>query len=238
MRKFNFRLLQLTVFVRYIIYKIISVFYRNRYNNVWLLSERGDEARDNAYAFYKYLKINHPEVCVKYVISKKSPDINKINSDDIVYLRSREHFIYYITAKYLISTHLYGYAPEFRLFNRLCKLFGFFLPSGKKIFLQHGITMSDIPELYYSNTKLDLFICASPMEYRYVKENFGYPDSVVKLTGFARYDDLIDTSSKYILLMPTWRKKLFYINNSDDFKKTEYYSEYNKLINDERLLII
>ena len=35
--------------------------------------------------------------------------------------------------------------------------------------------------------------------------------------------------------MPTWRKKLFYVNNNEEFKKTDYFKHYNSLINNKEL---
>ena len=236
MRKVKVRLLQLITIIRYVFFKLISFTYKNKYSDVWLISERGDEARDNAYVFYKYLKREHPEIKVKYLISKKSIDIEKISRDDVVYLRSNLHFKLYISSKYLISTHLFGFAPEFRSFNKLFKYSNFFKGNGKKVFLQHGIIKDFLDEATSKNTDLDLFICGAKPEYDYIVKTYGYKDSVVKYTGLARYDLLSHNKGKYILLMPTWRKKLFYINNNSKFKITDYYKRFNSLINNKSLL--
>ena len=37
---------------------------------VWLFSERGFDARDNAYHLFKWINANHPEIDSYYVISK------------------------------------------------------------------------------------------------------------------------------------------------------------------------
>ncbi|UKI38155.1 MAG: hypothetical protein L6V93_09340 [Clostridiales bacterium] len=48
------------------------------------------------------------------------------------------------------------------------------------MFLQHGIMANDAKELHYPNAKPDLFICTADDEYKFIKENFGHKDGVVK----------------------------------------------------------
>lgn len=38
-----------------------------RYRHVWLVSERGREARDNGYHYFAYLRQAHPEINAVYV---------------------------------------------------------------------------------------------------------------------------------------------------------------------------
>jgi len=235
MKKLLFRCHQIFSLLKFLLLKIFSSTFINKYKNYWLISERGDEARDNGYAFYKYLKKEHPEVKVKYVITKDSPDISKIDKEDIVYLNSIKHHKLYISSSYLISTHLYGYSPEFRVFSRLSRKTSFFNGRGKKIFLQHGITIANIPELYYKNTNLDLFIAGAYPEYLYINNTFGYPEGIVKYTGFARYDSLIKEESNYILYMPTWRKELFHTSSNEEFIQTDYYKNIINILNNEYL---
>lgn len=62
MNKIKLRIKQLLIILKYLFIKILNVFTSNKkYNDIWLIAERGDEARDNGYAFYKYMKENHPE---------------------------------------------------------------------------------------------------------------------------------------------------------------------------------
>lgn len=236
MEKIKRRINQLLLLVKYYFVLIIS-FFINTDNNIWLISERGDEARDNGYYFYKYLKENKKQKCiVKYVIAKNSPDIGRINQNDIVYYQSFKHILYYIKAKYLISTHIQGYSPEFRLFSRLSK-YNIFYKKGKEIMLQHGIIQNFMESLVYKKNKsLDLFICGAKPEYDFFLKNFGYDETIVKYTGLARYDTLKKTKkSKKILLMPTWRTYLFGVSK-EKFINSEFYKFYNKLLNDEKII--
>lgn len=49
-----------------------------KFRHVWLVMERGNDARDNGYHFFRYLKTAHPEIRAYYVIDPKSPDRDKI----------------------------------------------------------------------------------------------------------------------------------------------------------------
>lgn len=235
MKKVKLRIYQLYILIKYVILVFLNPFIKLK-EDVWLLSERGIDARDNAYVFYKFLKEKHPNIKVKYVINKQSPDFNKISKEDSLKPGSLKHIYYYLNSSKLISTHIMGFAPEMRIFNKF-KNFKLFKPNGKVVFLQHGITSNYIEFLKYDNVgKIDLFISASKMEYEFLINTYGYTEDIVKYTGFARYDNLIDLNEKSILLMPTWRKELFYIGSDNNFMQTDYYQKFNNLINNKKLL--
>lgn len=236
MKKIKSRIYQLYVIIKYTIVKVFNVFCRKTEDNIWLLSERGIDARDNSYVFYKYLKKEHPEINVKFVISHDSIDLEKIDEVDRVETGSFKHIYYYLNAKKLISTHIMGFAPEMRVFNKFRKI-NFFVPKGNIVFLQHGITSNYINFLLKDNVgKLNLFISGSKFEYEFLLNTYGYNENVVKYTGFARYDNLIDFKENAILLMPTWRKKLFYVKDETNFKQTDYFKRFNSLINNKELI--
>lgn len=227
------KILKMSVSLLKYYYYSIECFITKRDNSqVWLISERGVDARDNGYWLYRYVRDNYPEINVKYVISRESADRKKILKGDIVNYGSREHFLLFKTAGLLISTHIMGYSPEMSLFSRMDKR-GLLRLKGKKVFLQHGITCAFHPLLNKDSTNLDLFVTCSEQECNFIKENNGYDDKVVKCTGFCRYDHLIDDSTatcKRILIMPTFRKWLNYVN---DFVATDYYKHWSGLLNDD-----
>ena len=49
-----------------------------RYRHVWLVSERGREARDNGYHYFAYLRQVHPEINAVYVADPKLPDYDRV----------------------------------------------------------------------------------------------------------------------------------------------------------------
>lgn len=235
MMKILTRMYQLLVIIKYSILKFINLLLFNKKNEVFLISERGIDARDNGYVFYNYLKTNHPELTVKYVIDKKSSDIDKINKDDIIFHASLKHYFYYMNSKYLISTHAMGYSPNMRVFLKLNKI-KWFKPKGIQVFLQHGIINNYLKEITKEKLDIDIFISGAKKEYKYLLKNFGFDKDTIKLTGLARYDNLKGKTNNDILLMPTWRKKYFYTISDKKFKQTDYYKKFNNLINNDRLI--
>ncbi|MBP5455847.1 MAG: CDP-glycerol glycerophosphotransferase family protein [Paludibacteraceae bacterium] len=229
-KKIALRATEICLLSKLIIGKFLSLFYKYRKENIWLLSERGHEARDNAYFFFLYLKKNHPEVKAKYIISFDSKDFHRLSQyrEDLVEYDSMEHYIMICSAKYLISTHIAGYTTHLDFFTKLDYLYNVFR-NHRRVFLQHGITKSDMPQFYEERTHLDLFICGARPEYEYIIDKFHYAKGQVQYTGLCRYDNLNDASSfakKQILLMPTWR---MYIREQS-FEETDYYKTYKKLL--------
>ena len=90
------RIIQGIVITKYYITLVFIIVFKIQVKNIWLLSERGNEARDNAYSLYCYIKQKHPEITVKYVITNNSYDLQKISKEDRVIYRSWKHIYYYI----------------------------------------------------------------------------------------------------------------------------------------------
>lgn len=231
MNKFYFRIKQVYIYIKYFVLIIPSFFLKKM--NSWLISERGDEARDNGFSFYNYMINNHPEIEVKYVIKKTSPDVYKINKENIIYYGTFKHIWYFINSKYLISTHLMGYSPQMNLFSKLDKYHLIYV-KGNKIFLQHGIILNK-PGSFFKNIRIDLFCCSSVREYEFLKKELNLEDSAFKITGLSRYDKLISKAEKNkILFMPTWRSNLFY-SSKEEFVNSDYYKNCMLLLNNSKL---
>lgn len=220
----------------------LSYLYRinPKYRNVWLFCERADEARDNAYFFYLYIKNKHPEVNAYYLVDKKSFDFRKfINDDSVVQYGSMRHKVLFILAIRLLSSHKGTVEPwNYQYYRRF---FGWINRQQKYIFLQHGIILNDVSNvLGREYTSFDLFICGAKKEYDFILENFGYTKDEVVYTGLARFDYYNAKQNKKndkdtILLMPTWRSSLKGISKKD-FLLTDYYIRYQQLISNKKLL--
>jgi len=224
------RIKELIVLTFFLISKALS--YLLPKIDVWLISERGFEARDNAFFLFEYLQRNHPEINAKYIISFDNKDVMRFNDKTkLVKFGSFKHYLYLCRSPYLISTHIMGFTPWKEFFITLDKKFNVFAKQ-KKIFLQHGITKDYLPALKNGNVHLDLFCCGARNEYEYVKEIFDYPEHVVQYTGFCRYDNLLNARTKrQILVMPTWR---MYIGKND-FVETEYYKQWSSFLTSKEL---
>lgn len=202
---------------------------------IWLIGERPNQAQDNGYHFFKYVRKNHPELLVYYVIEKGSPHLEKVAElGEVVYFGSFRHWLMYFGCKAVISTHIRKLLPSNNW--RYMDLARHFKQKNKIIvFLQHGVIKDDIAKLYSERTRVDIFICGAKPEYDYVNEHYHYRNGEVKYTGLARYDALHDISvKKQILIMPTWRSWL--LKPGYDMAGSEYVSEWNKVITDKRLI--
>lgn len=224
--KFTYR-----TFLLFVTY-ICSRFFRKE--DIYLVSERGTDARDNGLYFFNYLKHTHPEIKSIYVISKDSVDLKNLSNycDSIVCYQSFKHYLFIWRAKYLISTHLHGFAPDASLSKLLTKHFNIY-KNKVIVSLKHGITKDFLPVLKYENTRLDLVIAGAKPECEYMKKTFGYPDENIQYTGFCRFDGLHDIQIKnQILLMPTWRSWL----NKKNFLESNYFKNYYSLLSNKDLI--
>ncbi len=224
------------VFFIMIAAEAVSLFVRRKpaYRGLWIVSERGQEARDNGYHFFKYLRREHPEINAVYIITGNSPDRGKVaDLGTLVEYGSFRHYLCFILAKVRVSTHIDGYSPDILFFNK----FGRFFPDhAKKIFLQHGITKDDMAFCHADRTNIDMFVCAAVPEFDYIDQTFGYPKGVLKLTGLCRYDNLkkTDRPTKKLLFMPTWRATLRTCNRHT-FLESDYFKNYNAFLNSKKL---
>ena len=209
--------------------------------NIWLICESDNEARDNGYWLFKYICDNKHECLPVYAINKKSIDYNKVKDLGIVInYGGLIHWIYYLAAQVNISTQKGG-KPNAAICYAL-EISG--ILKNKRVFLQHGITLSNAKWLYYNETKMRLFICGALPEYEYVLEKFNYPKDYVKYLGFCRFDSLHNYKLKQrqILVMPSWREWLSYntiardkFNYNGDFKSSKYFKSWNSFLKSNKL---
>lgn len=211
---------------------------QEKYQGLWIISERGEDARDNGIHLFRYIKKEHPEINIRYIISKDSKDRKQVEEiGEWIAYRSFSHYLALMAAEMKISTHIMGFAPDMYFFKVLDKVFPM---KGKKIFLQHGIIKDDLPYLYGDSVSLDLFVCGAKKEWEYVCEVFGHQEGVPQYLGLCRYDRLPHEKkvkpNGIILLMPTWRGYLADQNLSDrQFCKTDYYQCFQHLLDSEKL---
>lgn len=228
----------LKIIISYIPGKILKL--KNK--DIWIVSERMEDARDNAYWFFKYVRENYPEKSVYYPISFKSKDYKKVETlGNVLEFGSLKHHIYFWACSKHISCHIgNGFPNEHICFNLLkWKFYSF-----KNIFLQHGITKDRATFLLKENNCLDLFCCACNREREFVIDKLGYSNDEVQALGFCRFDNLNSHSynTQQILVMPTWRNWLYPEFHErreaaeSRFLESQYYKEYQKLVNDEGLV--
>ncbi len=220
---------QIPDFFKIVVGYCLSFLIKNR---CWLILERGTDAQDNAWHFYKYLRNSHKNISVKYAIKKCSIDYennlkgyqeNTINYGSILY------YAYLFKASKIISTHINTDMPGW-LKGKLQNTCLF--PRGKVVFLQHGIIHNDHKVLHYPSVKVDLFIAGAKREFELISKLYGYPKGIVQYTGLARFDNLLNCDPRNrILIMPTWR--MSYKNLKDEqFVRTSFFKNYSTILSD------
>ncbi|MBQ8620801.1 MAG: CDP-glycerol glycerophosphotransferase family protein [Oscillospiraceae bacterium] len=210
---------------------------------MWLVCERADEARDNGYWFYKYVREKYPEQDCVYAIRKDSPDYGKVAGigGEIIEFGSFRHWVYYLSADINISSQKEG-KPNAAVCY-LLEIYG--IRKNRRVYLKHGIVKDDLNWHYYDVMKVWLYTCAAQREYDYCRERFRYPDDCIVLTGLCRYDNLVrnNAAEDYVLILPTSREWLARpiseyqkYDNVFDFANTEYYRCWAGFLTDERFL--
>lgn len=210
---------------------------------IWVFMDRLDKADDNAEALFKYCIKQDDSIKKYFIINGDSPDFKRLKGiGKVISYGTYKQKLIMILADKVISSHID--APMRNPFGGNGKLLRS-LVSFKFVFLQHGITKDDVSSwLNRYNKNIDMLVTSAKKEYEsFLLNDYYYSEKDVKLTGFPRYDYLEDKNNKQIVIMPTWRNSLVnkmdskgHIEYCDTFKESEYFNQYNKLINDERII--
>lgn len=231
----------------------LTVGYRLLYNlsrpfvrkDIWLVSDRMMAAGDNGEVLYDYIKEQqNPAINVYFVISRKSPDYTLLKKRGVRVLNgdSLRYRMLFLHASKIISSHADDYVvnPFAYRVHFLNDLFHF-----DYVFLQHGVIRNNLSAwLNRYNKNIRLFITSTQQEYDSILEYpYYYTEKNILLSGLPRYDRLVSDPQSKLILAPTWRHDLTHnipvVNGrrayNPEFKDSEYFKFYNKLINDPKL---
>jgi CDP-glycerol glycerophosphotransferase (TagB/SpsB family) len=221
----------------YFLYILFKWYFDRK--NIWLAFEKFSEtAQDNAFYFFNYCYKNKKQKNFFYIIKKDSPDyINvKLMEDKVLHYMSFKYMVYLFAAKLLISSESKGHVYDIRIQKGLLKKA---LNHKTQVFLQHGVIgLKRVDQIFKKGIRnsIGLFVVSSENEKNIIKNNFGYKDKEIIVTGLSRWDVLKDESKKKasILLMPTWRSWMDDLPE-DKFVQTEYYQHYVSLLNSHKI---
>lgn len=212
---------------------IIPALYIRYTKHPWLLCERKDNAQDNAWIFYNWLKKAHSEQEAFFVLDARASSFD-VNDNHIIKWESFKHYIYYVASEIFVKAMFNGPQPN----GRVCHFYEKYIDKKQTVYLRHGVAKDGCEHHSYDALKVRLFICGAKPEYDYFLKNAGYPVGHLKLTGFARFDDLFNNkkNENFILIMPTWRR---YLSNSHYTKEQNekhfvnscYFKQYTELLN-------
>lgn len=220
-------------------YKNIKIKTKTNHKPVILCIEYPEKAQDNAFIMFEYLQRYRKDWEVYYLITEDSPDRIHLDpyKDKVVIFKSPEHIALLQNVDLIIHTHTSKYSLPF-FTNYLEEL----LLKKRRIFLQHGITMTTyvahIYSKYCEEQFTDKIIASSEVEASLLKNHYQYDDSDIVITGLARFDELIKfrkqwikqfKNRKKIIIMPTWRRSL-HQRSDEDFLASDYFKALYTLI--------
>lgn len=214
----------------------IVYLFRKGNRDIWLIGERRDEAKDNGFSLFNYIRNFYPDEEIFYVISKKSQYKHKLmNLGNAIELDSFKHMCFFLEANKLIMPFESSTLPTSKIVWLLYRLKWF---RKKVIYIKHGIIKEKLEHLVYNKRfKFDLFACTVPRERDFLIDYMGYPKHIVQLLGMARYDNLIDLSgsNNNIFFMPTWRK---WMSNYtiQEFLESDYFRNVKSLLTNDYLI--
>ena len=210
--------------------------------DIWLICERYDTAEDNGWILYQWIRKNHPEQDIYFILSKKGKrDKEAVEGPDdhIVVWSSWRHCLLYLAARLLIKTMF----PPPRPCRRLCDYYVKYIKRYPVVYLRHGISTSGVEHHHYKVQGARLFICGAKPEYDYISKSAGYPEGYVQYTGFARFDDLLKNQrdERFVLIMPTWRRYIVSPENTQQeneqaFVQSTYFHHFQSLLNNTELM--
>ena len=217
---------------------VLKLFKRD----IWLVTERENDAHDNGYWLFKYIREQHPEKNAYYCISFDCKDYhNRIAPlGNAIRYGSFKHHVYFWACRKYISAHVgNGFPAPF-----MCRLFlmhGFYF--FKVYFLQHGVIKDIPPFLMREVNKIDVFMASAQRERDSIIQDLHYEPEQVVCTGLCRFDNLANAKviPNRILVMPTWRWWLQPEHGKstdtihEDIKNSNYYKNLMALFSHPQL---
>ena len=226
-----------------------------RHKDIWLISDRGWNVGDNGDYFYRYAVTQTSSRITPYFIIKKDhPRYKELKKQHlkVVDFGSFKYKLLMTVCTKRISTHCDVYITrgifgEDDIYYDDLYTFDF-------IYLKHAITSQDVSGYLNRYAKgIDLITAATNNEYKIlVNDSFGYTKKDIALTGFPRFDALLEGDNsttaqqkyKYIMIAPTWRRSIAgkvgdeqgYREYNEEFRDTDYFKFYSELLTNTKLL--
>ncbi len=189
-----------------IAYLLSKPFFKQK---VWLFCETEDQAQENGYTLYRWVKDNKPEIRSYYVLGENSPVYDKLVEDKCI-LRSSSiaQYFYLFHSSIIASTHGLWCLPDGlgiqKKINRK-------VLRAQKVMLNHGLCFLKNGKNFYHKDVFalnDHMTALSEKHKAIFTDLYGYDSSEVSITGYPRLDKMLDSSQEhdnYVLIMPTFR---------------------------------
>ena len=227
---------------RYFLSRILG-----RKERIWVLTDRNENATDNASALFKYAatKAKKDNIKMYFVLSKDSVDYPELSKyGTIVEPYSFRHQLLILRAEKVISAYADG--PVIQPFVGPAVAIKD-IYNADFVYLQHGVMQGELSDwLNRFSKNIKLLVTSTKRETEeIIGGNYGYTEREVKLLGSPRFDNFSKfQKKKKMVIMPTWRKDLSGSligitrerRHLDYFEETDYCQFYNHLINNSKLI--
>lgn len=236
-KEFTWR--DLIVCGKIIVSYILVFYYKITKKTIIVIADRPNSAEDNGYYLYKWIRENDPSANVYFILSSRSEAFDSSDTHMINW-GSISHYAYVIAATVLVDSMFLGTLPNEKFFY----LFKHKFLDKKVVYIGHGVHKDSCKTYMYNIHKWSLFTTTIKPEYEYFKQNAGYPDGYIEMTGMPRFDDLLlsRSNNRFILLLPTWRRYIGAAEyktekeNEIEFLNSDYYKTYKSLITNSSLI--
>lgn len=176
----------------------------------WVLMDRIHTADDSAEHLCRWLRREHPEVPVRFVLDARAADWTRLSREGFPLLAygSPGHHAALSAAGWLVSTHVDTEVIDPLRTREACGR-----PAYKVAFLQHGIIMNDLSP-WLNPIPLDMMVASTRPEYAsLVGGLYKFTEREIVLSGLPRHDALLARAAKrkpgrVVLFCPTWRQHL------------------------------
>lgn len=207
--------------------KFICYFLSKRKQKIFIFCSDLVNTSDNAFFLFQYFK-NLNYKCF-FIFDKYSKYTKNIKKENIIFYNTFKHCFLIQRTDFILYEQNY-YFPQKFIGIKKDKI------RAKKIFIQHGIIQNNT-SIYFNSDNFDLFITSALKEQKYVMKMTGCNSDKIKLTGLARFDNVYNNSvknSKMILIMPTWRQWLWFLDEKSIIE-SQYIQKWSSLLKNKKL---
>lgn len=228
-----------------VIRRLYSAVKELKQRPIWLCANRITGRGNNGEVFLDYVRKNHPEIEIYFILDENCEDYNSCIEEGINVIKagSMEHELLFMLCDFNIASQFVQglrnpFGDDFIYFRD-------FKSREKFVYLQHGVIKDDMSWInqkrinnYYGH------IVSAKAEYDSLENGIDFDEKNLWLTGLARFDKLYHDEQKVVCFSPTWRQWLMNPINADGtrtpnmkaFKNSSCYCFYQSILNNERLL--
>ncbi len=217
-------------------------------HRVWLYSDSNSVEKDNGYYQFQNDFGKDDGIDRYYVYAKPYEEIEHLfdekQKEYLVEFGSPEHRMLYLASEIIISS-FFGRESISPFLTEAEEMNYYDIEHFRVIYMQHGVLHASYPIKYSAeNARCDKIVVSTNFEIENMTKNYAFREEDLIKCGMPRYEH-IDRNSvpkNRIIFAPSWRSYFAknitpttYQVSSGSFCNTDYYINFQKFFNDERL---